>query len=248
MKVDILQINNKVKVSDISEINPSESLEEKRYPAENDLHKKSGRINKREAKRGLSHYLENRKYFILLFSFIYMMGLIIGVMMIKRSGTADIAVLYNKITDFYIPVEIPQIMTRLFYYFLLCASVMFFIYLAGLTIFSSVISSLLCIAIGYINGFVAGILILGSGSAFGMYSCAVYIISEIILMIFYILASGESMSFSVFLFKSEDNFKSNMSFKNLSMYSSRFFIFLILIMVFKSLQTFLIPLFYSVYF
>jgi len=54
------------------------------------------------------------------------------------------------------------------------------------------------------------------------------------------------MSFSSFLFKNEESFKNSLSFKNVSVYSSRFLLFLVLIALSTVVETLVIPVVYSI--
>ena len=68
---------------------------------------------------------------------------------------------------------------------------------------------------------------------------------SLFIMIFFILVCAEAMSFSSFLFKNEESFKSSMSFKNISVYSSRFMLLTVLIALATVVQTVALPLVYA---
>ena len=124
---------------------------------------------------------------------------------------------------------------------------LFGIYLSGASVFSPFICSAFCLYKGLSGGFIIGVYITGGSTLFHLGVCAVNFVLSLAAMIFFILACAESMSFSSFLFKSEDSFKSNLSFKNISVYSSRYLLFLILISMSAIIQTAAMPVVYALF-
>ena len=194
-----------------------------------------------------TEYLAGRKYYILVLSFIYIVGLITGAVLVKNLDKKDAFDLCALIDDYFSGIPSINMTARIFGNIALNLVFLSGIYICGATVFSPFICSAFCLYKGLSCGFITGVYLIGGGTLFHLGICGISFILYLFAMLFFILACSESMSFSSFLFKSEDNFKSNLSFKNISVYSSRHILFLILTAMVSVIQTIAMPLIYAVF-
>jgi len=237
-------------VLDISELNANPKPQVEKTTANNGVYNKAKkRKNKAKSQTQISRfteYLSGRKYYILALSFIYTIGLVIGAVLVKNFGKKEVFDLCSAVDGYFAGISSINMTARIFSNIILNMVFLFGIYICGATVFSAFICSAFCLYKGLSCGFVIGVYIIGGSTLFHMGICGINFILCLFIMIFFILACGESMSFSSFLFKSEDNFKSNLSFKNISVYSSRHLLYLILISLSSVVQTIAIPVIYAV--
>ena len=235
------QTSKKVDVLDISELKTNHNKTKKRKTSKSS---KSQTFNKKITR--FAEYLAGRKYYILVLSFIYIIGLLIGAVLVKNTDKKEIFDLCGIIDNYFLGIPSINMTARIFSNIALNLAFLFGIYICGITVFSPFICSVFCLYKGLICGFIIGVYLIGGATLFHLAICGINFILYLFLTILFILACGESMSFSSFLFKSEDNFKTNLSFKNISVYSSRNILFLILISLTSVIQTIAIPLAYAV--
>ena len=223
-------------IPDISEINKPKSKKNLKKRKNHD----SARISR------FAEYLFGRKYYILVLSFIFIMGLLIGAVLVKNPDKKEVSDLCSVIDNYFSGIPSINMTARIINNIALNLVFLFGIYMCGATVFSPFICSAFCLYKGLSGGFIIGVYIIGGATLFHLAVCGLNFILYLVMTIFFILACGESMSFSSFLFKSEDSFKSNLSFKNISVYSSRYLLFLILITLMTIVQTIMIPVVYSI--
>ena len=250
-------------VLDISELNRNQSLnpQEINQPEENisagmiynpskkrkSKYKKSVSTQKVKAQiNRFTRYLSDRKYYILALSFIYIIGLLIGAVLVKNLDKKEVFDLCSTVDGYFSGISSIDMTARIFGNIIFNMVFLFGIYICGATVFSAFICSAICLYKGLSCGFIIGVYIIGGSTLFHLGICGINFVLYLFTMMFFILACGESMSFSSFLFKSEDNFKSNLSFKNISVYSSRHLLYLILISLTSVIQTIAIPVIYAV--
>ena len=190
-------------------------------------------------------YLYNRRYYILAISFIYVIGVIIGAALIKNTDKKDIAGLCSAIDGYFTGISSINMTARILGNIIMNAVFVFGIYICGITVFAPLICSAFCLYKGLACGFIIGVYIIGGGSNFHLAVCGLNFLLYLFTMMFFILTCAESMSFSSFLFKNDESFKDCMSFKNISVYSSRHLLFLALISLSAVVQTIAIPVVYS---
>ena len=228
-----------MKILDISELNNANA-------------KKARLKNKKQKSAGSAkttrfmEYLSGRKYYILALSFIYIIGLIIGAVLVKKLDKKEVFNLCSVIDDYFSGLASINMTARILGNIILNMLFLFGIYICGTTIFSPFICSAFCLYKGLSGGYIIGVYIIGGSTLFHVLICGINFILYLFSMILFILACGESMSFSAFLFKSEENFKNNLSFKNISVYSSRCLLFLVLISLASVVQTIIPPVIYTV--
>lgn len=194
----------------------------------------------------LLEYLYNRRYYILAMAFIYVTGVIIGSVLIKNLDRKDTADLCSVIDKYFTGIASINMTARILSNITLNMIFIFGIYICGITIFSPLVCSAFCLYKGLTCGFIIGVYIIGGSTKFHWLICGITFVLYLFIMIFFILTSAESMSFSSFLFKNEESFKDSLSFKNVSVYSSRYLLFLILISLSTVFQTLIIPVIYAV--
>jgi len=229
-----------LKILDISELN-------KLNVNSKEIKQKKSILNKKTEKKRFAEYLSGRKYYILALSFIYTIGLIIGAVLVKNLDKKEVFDLCSLIDGYFSGITSINMAARILNNIALNTAFLFGIYICGITVFSPFICSAFCLYKGLTSGFIIGVYIIGGSTLFHLGICGINFILYLFSMIFFILACGESMSFSSFLFKSEDNFKSNLSFKNISLYSSRYLLFLALISLASVVQTIAPPVVYAVW-
>ena len=230
------------KISDISELTPNIKNKTKKRKKE----KSSIKTTENKISR-FTEYLSGRKYYILFFSIVYIIGLLIGAILIKNLSAKDTSDLCSLIDDYFTGIPSINMTARIFGSIALNMAFLFGIYISGVTVFAPFICSAFCLYKGLSGGFMMGVYIIGGSTLFHLGVCGINFILELFEMLFFILACAESMSFSRFLFRSEDNFKNNLSFKNVSTYSSRHLLFLILLSMTAIVQTIVIPVIYTVW-
>ena len=243
---DISEIS---KIIDVPEIikNPKTTKTQKRKKKnrKRNISKVSAKINTKISR--FAEYLSGKKYYILVLSFIYMIGLVIGAVLVKNPEKKEVFDLCSVIDKYFTGIPSINMTARIFSDIALNLVFLFGIYMCGITVFSPFICSAFCLYKGLSCGFIIGVYIIGGSTLFHLGICGINFVLYLINTIFFILACGESMSFSAFLFKSEENFKNNLSFKNISVYSSRYLLFLILLSLMSIVQTIMIPVFYSIF-
>ena len=242
-----LKSHNISDVSDISELNQdsknSKILKEEKIVYKNKAGKKANKIRVNR----FTEYISGRKYYILVLSFIYTVGLLIGAVLVKNIDEREAFELCSAIDRYFLNVPSMNMTARIFSNIALNLVFLFGIYICGITVFSHFICSAFCLYKGLTIGFIIGVYIIGGSTLFHLGICGIIFVLYLFVMMFFILACSESMSFSSFLFKSEENFKSNLSFKNVSVYSSRNLLILILISLMSVVQTIVPPVVYAVF-
>ncbi|MCL2096451.1 MAG: hypothetical protein FWH10_06040 [Oscillospiraceae bacterium] len=194
---------------------------------------------------GFTRYLSGRKYYILVFAVIYITGLLTGAVLAKNLEQKEAVDLCFSADAYFNGSAAGGMTARIFGAAALNLIFLSGIYLSGITVFAPLACFAFCFYRGLSGGFAAGVYMLGGATLFHLAACAASFVLWLFLMVFFILACGEAMSFAAFLFKSGDSFRSNMSLKNISVYSSRFFLFLILISMAAIIQTAAMHLFYA---
>ena len=190
--------------------------------------------------------MSGRKYYILALAFIYIIGLVIGAVLVKNLEKKETSDLCSIIDGYFSGIKSINMTARILGNIILNIIYLFGIYICGATVFAPFVCSAFCLYKGLSGGFIIGVYIIGGATLFHLLICAVNFLLYLFIMIIFILACGESMGFLAFLFKSEDNFRHNMSFKNISVYSSRYLLFLILISLASVLQTIIPPVVYAI--
>jgi hypothetical protein len=240
----------KSKVLDISELKPARDKIDFVPSREKTNRVKKHKNKTKPAQTKLSRfteYLYGRKYYILVLAFIYIIGLLAGAVLARNLEPREAFALCSSIDAYFTGVSSAGMTARIFGNIALNLVFLLGIYLIGATVFASVACSVFCLYKGLSSGFVIGVYLIGGSSLFHLGACAVNFILYLFTMIFFILACGESMSFSLFLFKSEESFRSSMSFKNITVYSSRYIVFLILISMAAIIRTVVMPVVYAIW-
>ena len=229
-------------IPDISELNKNQaateviSVESRSIPNVPVKEKSSG---------GLAEYLANRKYNILALSAIFILGVAIGAMLAGKLERAEIINLCSIVDHYF--TDLPAINMTARILGNIAVHLVFIVgaYLCGVTVFAPLICSAFSLYKGLAGGFITGVYTIGGGTSFHSAVSAFNFILNLLVMIFFILICAESMSFSSFVFKNEESFKTSMSFKNISVYSSRFMILTVLIALATVVQTIAVPLVYA---
>ena len=228
--------------------NISNNMSGSAHPAAEDIKRTvAGAVNnRRHDKNRVAEYLSVRKYYMLAMSFIYIIGVVLGSVLIKNIDKKDIVNLCSVMDSFFTGISSINMTARILSNIVLNMIFIFGIYICGITVFAPLICSAFCLYKGLTSGFITGVYIIGGATKFHLAVCAVTFVLYLFIMLFFILTCGESMSFSSFLFKNEESFKDSLSFKNVSVYSSRFLLFLALISLSTVVQTLTIPVVYSI--
>jgi len=232
-----------LKILDISELNINANKNQKKARQKNKkpVFRKKNEINR------FAEYLSGRKYYILALSFIYIVGLIIGAVLVKNIGKKEVFDLCSVMDDYFSGIPSINMTARILSNIMLNTVFLFGIYLCGITVFSPFICSAFCLYKGLTGGFMIGVYMIGGSTLFHLGICGINFVLYLFSMMFFILSCAESMSYSSFLFKSEDHFKNNLSFKNMSVYSSRYLLFLALIALASVVQTIIPTVLYAVW-
>ena len=252
-------------ISDITEIKPSESEMEPsdisyKYTG---LNYSSGRLKKhrkpkknaeninkkdRELKTNrFTKYLYERKYFILLYSVIYVVGLIIGAILIKNIETGEFIFLRSAVDNYFAGVSSVNMVPRIINNIAVNSFLLFFVYLSGITVFAPLICTVVCLYKGLSFGYIIGIYISGGAGLFHFRIFALTFIFYLLTMLCFILSCSESTGYSVFLLKSGESYRNALSFSNMSVYSVRYILLLLLMSLLTALQIIIISLAYSFY-
>jgi hypothetical protein len=194
---------------------------------------------------GLFEYLSNRKYYIFALTAVYILGVAIGAMLINNLERAEVINLCSIVDNYYTDLPAINMTARILGNIGVNILFIFGAYLCGVTVFAPLICSVFSLYKGLSIGFIIGVYTIGGGTGFHTAVGGLNFVLYLLIMVFFILVCAEAMSFSSFLFKSEDSFKSAMSFKNISVYSSRFIVFTLLIALATVVQTVAVPLVYS---
>jgi len=241
---EITEIADIAELKSKSEANTFETISVNSKTAEDILRN----ISKRDKKSNnrVIEYLSNRKYYLIAMSVIYIIGVFLGSVLIKNIDKKDIANLCSVMDNFFRGISSVSMTARILSNIVLNMIFVFGVYICGITIFAPLICSAFCLYKGLTCGFIIGVYIIGGATKFHLAVCGLTFVLYLFIMIFFILTCGESMSFSSFLFKNEESFKNSLSFKNVSVYSSRFLLFLILIALSTVVETIIIPVVYSI--
>ena len=232
-------------ISDIAEIKPkAEVFETIAVDNRNNSIKKSKTDKKNKNSRAVE-YLYNRRYYILTMSFIYVIGVVIGSVLIRNTDRKEISDLCYSIDQYFTGISSIDMTARILSNIMLNMVFIFGMYICGITVFAPLVCSAFCLYKGLTYGFIIGVYIIGGESNFHIAVCGLTFLLNLFIMMFFILTCAESMSFSSFLFKNEESFKSCLSFKNITIYSSRHLLFFALISLSTAVQTILIPVVYS---
>ena len=204
------------------------------------------RISALEKKTGgLSEYLSSRKYYIFAVCAVYILGAAVGMTLINNFERSEAINLCAVADNYFTGLPAIDMTARIFGNIAVSLIFIFGAYLSGATIFAAIICSVLSLYKGLSAGFITGVYFIGGGTSFhaaaGLFNLAL----SLFVMLFFVLICAEAMSFSSFLFKSEESFKSSMSFKNISVYSSRFMLLTVLTALATVLQTVAVPLVYA---
>jgi len=233
------------KILDISDIEPIAKPKTKKSKNQKNL-KNTSQTAQTKISR-FTEYLYGRKYYILVLAFVYITGLLIGAVLARNLEHREAFELCSAVDAYFSGVDSLSMAARLFGSTALNLVFILGLYIAGATIFAHIACPAFCLYKGLTSGFVIGVYLIGGSSLFHLGACAVNFVLYLFAAVFFILACSESMSFSSFLFRSDESFKSNMSFKNISVYSSRHIIFLILISMAAVIRTVAMPVVYAVW-
>lgn len=202
-------------------------------------------INTENKTTRLAKYLYDRKYFILLFSVIYIVGLTVGAILIKNIEIDEIISLRDVIDNYFTDVSSASMISRIINNIAVNGIILLLSYLSGVTIFAPFICAVVCLYKGLSCGYIIGVYIAGGANLFYMQICCLTFIFYLLIMLCFILAFSESTGFSVFLLKSRESYRNNLSFSNIIAYSSRYILFLLVMSLFTVLQTIIISVAYS---
>lgn len=259
------QTADSLNIPDISELNLNSSQkssfqrESEASPETSTITGESIKIKKRKSKKRFSsdtagakskisrfsEYLYGRKYYILVLSVIFIAGLVVGAVLVKNLDGKETFDLCSAIDNYFSGIPSINMPARIFSGIALNLVFLLGIYIFGSTVFAPFVCSAFCLYKGLSIGFIIGVYITGGSTMFHLGVCAAHFLLYLLTTVFFILACGESMSFSSFLFRSDDSFKSNLSLKNISVYTSRHLLFLILISMSAIIQTIVMPLIYA---
>ena len=190
----------------------------------------------------IAAYLFSRRFHIAAFAVIYVAGLFIGMMVWNRLGSAEKLELQNTAFDYNSAVTGAEVTVRLFFSASLSAVLMFAIFLSGLTVFAPVVSALVCIFKGIMCAYTAGIYMYGSLGVSGYASAAAVLTFGALVSLFFIIASAEALSFSLFMLKNEESYRSSLSFKNITLYSSRQLLLFLCALIMSAAEVLVVPL------
>ena len=231
--------------------------EDIRWENNNKINKNSSRRRKKRDKilkntenrtNRLTKYLYDRKYFILLFSVIYIIGLIIGAILIKNIESEEITGLRNVIDSYFTDVSTAGIVSRITNNIAVSCSVLFLAYLSGVTIFAPIVCAAVCVYKGLSCGYITGVYISGGADLFHIQICCLTFIFYLLVMLCFIMSFSESTGFSLFLLKSRESYRGSLSFGNIISYSSRYVLLTLLMSLFTVLQIIVISIMYSFYY
>ena len=201
------------------------------------------RISKNQGR--LLEYLSNRKYYIFAMFAVYILGVGTGALLVNNLERAEVINLCSVVDNYFTGLPAIDMTARIFGNIAVSLVFIFGAYLCGVTIFAPLICSAFVLYKGLSAGFITGVYFTGGGTSFHTAAGGLNFILSFFIIIFFILICAESMSFSSFLFKNEESFKSSMSFKNISVYSSRFMLLTVLIALATVVQTVAVPLAYA---
>jgi hypothetical protein len=227
-------------ISDISELKANNKNKAEIIPAAS----RRAPVSEKNPGR-LLEYLASRKYYILALFAVYILGAAIGAALTRSLERGEIINLCSIVDNYFTGLPAINMTARILGNIAVNLVFIFGAYLCGVTIFAALVCSAFILYKGLSAGFIAGVYMTGGGTSFHSAVCGFSFILNLFVMIFFILICAEAMSFSSFLFKSEDSFKSSMNFKNISVYSSRFMLITILIALATVVQTIAVPLVYA---
>ena len=196
-------------------------------------------------KSALTEYLSKRKYYIFILCAIYVVGVIVGTLLINALEETQVIALCAVVDEYFLQTSSTDMVSRIFGNIAVNLVFILGIYLCGVTVFAPIVCAGIGLYKGLSIGFITGIYIIGGGTGFHSAAALIGLVLSLFVMAFFILVCTEAMSFSSFLFKSDESFKSNMSFKNIRVYSLRFIILIVLIALATIVQTVIMPLIYS---
>ena len=193
----------------------------------------------------LFEYLDSRKYYIIALNVVYILGVVTGALIVNNLGRSEVINLCAVVDNYFTGLPGIDMTARIFGNIAVNLVFIFGAYLCGVTIFAPLICCAFGLYKGLSCGFITGVYFIGGGTNFYIAAGGLNFILSLFIMIFFILICAEAMSFSLFLFKNEESFKSSMSFKNISVYSSRFMILTVLTALATVVQTVAVPLVYA---
>ena len=195
---------------------------------------------------GLTKYLYDRKYFILLFSVIYITGLIIGAILIKNVENDEIIVLRTAVDSHFTDISSAAMISRIINNISVGGLLLGLTYLSGVTVFAPVVCAVVCIYKGISCGYIMGVYISGGADLFHIQICCLTFVFYLLIMLCFILLFSESTGFSVFLLKNRESYRESLSFANIISYSSRYILLTVLALLLTILQIIAISVIYSI--
>jgi len=201
---------------------------------------------RRERPGIVREYLADRKYYIFALSAVYIFGVILGAVILSNLERAEIINLSLIVDGYFADFPAAGMAARILGNIAVNLAFVFGAYLCGVTIFAPLVCAGFSLYKGLSAGFVIGVYVLGGGSNFHMAAAAAGFALNLLVMMFFVVVCAEAMSFSSFLFKSDESFKSVLSFKNAGVYSSRFIILSVLIALAAVVQTIIMPMVYLI--
>lgn len=193
----------------------------------------------------ITEYAATRRVNIILFSLISLIGVFIGIMYAKDIEPDRLSALRESGDIFFSDISMSAMTVKILTSVLYSAIYIVVIFLSGFTIFAPVVSAAANLIKSALFGFMTAALIFTAGGKFDAGIAALYILFGTAQILILSLASGEALGFSVFLLKNEESYKKSLSFPNVSLYSVRHIIFLILMAAISVLETVVIPLMYD---
>lgn len=193
----------------------------------------------------VTEYAATRRVNIILFSVISLIGVFIGIMYAKDLDADKLAVLRESGNVYFSDISMSAMTVKILTSVLYSAVYIVVVFLGGFTIFAPVVSAAANLIKSVLFGFMTAALIFTAGGKFDAGIAALYVLFGTAQILILALASGEALGFSVFLLKNEESYKKSLSFPNVSLYSIRHVIFLILLSSMSVLETIIIPLMYD---
>ena len=194
---------------------------------------------------GLLEYLASRRSYMLAVAAVYMLGAAVGVFLASNMERSEVINLCAVVDSYFTGLPGIDMTARIFGNIVVNLVFIFGAYLCGVTIFAPLVCSAFGLYKGLSAGFILGVYFIGGGTGFHMAAGLLNLALSLFVMVFFVLVCAEAMSFASFLFKNEESFKSSMSFKNISVYSSRFMLLTLLIALATLVQTVAVPLVYA---
>lgn len=193
----------------------------------------------------ITEYAATRRFNIILFSIISLIGVFIGIIYAKDLDAGKLAALRESGNIFYSDIGMSAMTVKILTAILYSAVYIVVIFLGGFTIFAPVVSAAANLIKSVLFGFMTAALIFTAGGKFDVGIAALYVLFGTTQILILTLASSEALGFSIFLLKNEESYKKSLSFPNISLYSIRHVIFLILLSAISVMETVMIPLMYD---